>query len=68
MIVEHEQGGKGRARYAAGSLDAVAQKLTAEFGRGFTATNLSHMRAFHMAFPILHSVRAESTASVDQLE
>jgi hypothetical protein len=34
--------------------------LTAEFGRGFTATNLRHMRAFFVAFPIQHSLRSES--------
>lgn len=33
LIVEHEQGGKGRARYGAALLEALAQRLTAEFGR-----------------------------------
>ena len=59
LIVEHEQGGKGRARYGAALLEALAQRLTADFGRGFTATNLRHMRAFYVAFPIRHALRAE---------
>lgn len=60
MIVEHEQGGKARARYGAAVLKALAQRLTADFGRGFTPTNLRHMRAFYVAFPIQHALRAES--------
>ena len=60
LIVEHEQGGKSRARYGAALLEVLAQRLTADLGRGFTATNLRHMRAFCVAFPIQHALRAES--------
>jgi predicted nuclease of restriction endonuclease-like (RecB) superfamily len=60
LIVEHEQGGKGRARYGAALLETLARRLTADFGRGFTPTNLRHMRAFYVAFPIRHALRAES--------
>jgi len=59
LIVEHEQGGKDRARYGAALLDTLAQRLTADIGRGFTARNLRHMRAFYVAFPIRHALRAE---------
>jgi len=59
LIVVHEQGGKDRARYGAALLDTLAQRLTADFGRGFTARNLRQMRAFYVAFPIRHALRAE---------
>ncbi len=59
LIVEHEQGGRKRAAYGEAVLDDLSQRLTADFGRGFTATNLRHMRAFYGAFPIQHAPRAE---------
>ena len=36
-----------------------AQALTREFGRGFDATNLRHMRGFFQAFPIRDALRRE---------
>lgn len=60
LIVEHEQGGSKRAAYGETVLDDVSQRLTAEFGRGFTATNLRYMRQFYLAFPIHHALRDES--------
>lgn len=44
LIVEHEQGGRRRAGYGEELLESLADKLTSEFGRGFTATNLRYMR------------------------
>ncbi len=41
-------------------LDELSQRLTADFGRGFTATNLRYMRQFYQAFPIHHALRDES--------
>ena len=51
LIVEHEQGGSRRAAYGEAVLDDVSQRLTAEFGRGFTTTNLRYMRRCCLAFP-----------------
>ena len=59
LIVEHEQGGTKRAAYGEAVLEDLSRRLTAEFGRGFTATNLRHMRHFFLAFPIQHALRAE---------
>ncbi len=58
-IVEFEQGGAERAAYGQRLLPTLAQSLTAEFGKGFDATNLRHMRAFYLAFPIRDAVRPE---------
>ncbi len=59
IIVEHEQEGKERAEYGTGLLKNLAQRLTDEFGRGFTEHNLRNMRTFYQKFPKWHTVRAE---------
>jgi predicted nuclease of restriction endonuclease-like (RecB) superfamily len=58
-IVEFEQGGAERADYGKRLLPALAEVLTAEFGKGFDATNLRHMRGFFLAFPIRDALRRE---------
>ncbi|MBN2383376.1 hypothetical protein JXQ70_10885 [bacterium] len=50
-IVEFEQGGESRAQYGAQVMELLASDLTSRFGRGFSATNLRHMRAFFLAYP-----------------
>ncbi len=45
-IVEFEQGGAGRAAYGRGLLTELSARLTAEFGRGFDASNLRDRRLF----------------------
>ena len=37
----------------------LAEKLTAEFGRGFDASNLHKMKQFYLTFPILDALRPE---------
>lgn len=55
-IVE-KQGGAERAEYGAGLLKELSKQLSADYGKGFTVTNLSYMRQFYLAFPIYHSLR-----------
>lgn len=55
-IVE-KQGGETRAEYGAGLIAELAARMTADFGKGFTATNLKYMRQFYIAFPIRHTLR-----------
>jgi len=50
-IVLHEQEGQARAGYGQALLDTLAQQLTAEFGRGFSRSNVAYMRSFYLAFP-----------------
>lgn len=50
MIVEEEQNGSGRAGYGKQLLEALSIKLTEEFGRGLSVTNLRNMRLFYQAF------------------
>ncbi len=49
LIVE-AQGGEERAAYGEALIKELSVRLTADFGKGFTATNLKNMRAFHLAF------------------
>lgn len=49
-IVEHEQQGEQRAAYGKRVLVSLAKALSAEFGRGFSTTNLSLMRQFYMVY------------------
>lgn len=58
-IVEFEQGGAARASYGKGLLSRLAEHLTAEFGRGFDASNLRYMRLFYQAFPKCDALRHE---------
>ncbi len=47
-IVEYEQQGKGRAAYGEQVLAALAGRLSREFGRGFSLSNLKSMRLFFL--------------------
>jgi predicted nuclease of restriction endonuclease-like (RecB) superfamily len=58
-IMEFEQQGQSRATYGARLLPQLAERLAQEFGRGFDARNLRHMRTFYQAFPIWNAVRTE---------
>ena len=57
LIVEHEQGVAKRAAYGEAILEDMSRRLTVEYGRGFTATNLRYMRQFYLAFPNHHAAR-----------
>ena len=58
-IVEFEQQGAARAEYGAKLLPRLADALTAEFGKGFDASNLRYMRLFYLAFPNCDALRHE---------
>jgi len=55
-IVEVEQDGENRAEYGTSLIKELSSKLTAEFGKGFTSTNLKMMRQFYYAFPNSHTL------------
>jgi predicted nuclease of restriction endonuclease-like (RecB) superfamily len=58
-IVEFEQEGQARAGYGQRLLQQLGQALSQEFGKGFDATNLRHMRGFYLEFPICDALRRE---------
>ena len=47
-IVEHEQKGAKRAAYGAELLKELSARLSKEFGRGFSRSNLEYMRKFFL--------------------
>ncbi len=49
-IVEHEQKGEKRAAYGTELLNELSARLTEEFGRGFSITNLKLMRQFFVEY------------------
>ena len=49
-IVEHEQKGAKRAAYGSELLKELSARLTEEFGRGFSRSNLEYMRKFFLAW------------------
>jgi predicted nuclease of restriction endonuclease-like (RecB) superfamily len=55
-IVEFEQNGRTWAGYGVGLLAQLATQLTAEFGKGFDASNLYKMTRFYRQFPKLDAV------------
>jgi DUF1016 N-terminal domain len=58
-IVEFEQGGAEYARYGTKLIALLAESLTAEFGKGFDASNLRNMRQFYLHFPNQDALRRE---------
>ena len=49
-IVEFEQRGADRAAYGGELLTALAERLSAEFGKGFARSNIAYMRSFYLAY------------------
>ena len=58
-VVAHEQQGESRAEYGKEVLKRLAERLTAEFGSGFSVTNLKLMRQFY----VLHAQRIGQTGT-----
>lgn len=56
-IVEYEQQGNVRAEYGKGVITSLSKRLMAEYGSGFTTTNLKIMRQFYLSYPKGHALR-----------
>ena len=52
-------GENDRAGYGKKLLEYLSEKLTKEFGKGFTVANLKNMRQFYRTFPIRQTVSSE---------
>ncbi len=61
IIVEHEQNGSLRAEYGKGVLQDVSERLTKEFGGGFTVRSLQQMKKFYTLFPNTNALRSQLT-------
>ena len=58
LIVE-AQGGEERAAYGDDLIKRISNRLTKEFGKGFSARNLRNMRQFYASYPIWQTVSAK---------
>jgi hypothetical protein len=56
-IIVEAQGGNEKAEYGQALLKNLSDQLIAEFGKGFTVTNLKYMRQFFLAFQNRHALR-----------
>ena len=61
IIVKEEQKGKTRAEYGKKILKELSEKLSKEFGRGFSVDNLENMRRFYLAYSIPEKTSRKST-------
>jgi predicted nuclease of restriction endonuclease-like (RecB) superfamily len=67
-IAEEEQRGQRRAEYGARLIEELAERLTAEFGKGYSASNLKLIRQFYATYadrvpPIGYTLSSESAAT-----
>ena len=58
-IVEEEQKGKIRAEYGKKIIKELSQKLTYEFGKGFSIRNIEQMRRFYLTYGKTQTLSAE---------
>ncbi|MBR1685832.1 MAG: DUF1016 family protein [Clostridia bacterium] len=59
VIVEHEQVSDKRAEYGKSTLKQISKRLTKEFGRGFSVSNLQFMRRFYQTYQIQQTLSAK---------
>lgn len=50
LIVKEEQYGKEKAKYGQNLINELSEKLSGEFGKGFSATNIKQMRSFYLTY------------------
>lgn len=67
MIVEEEQKGKERAEYGKQLLKELSTKLTNEFGKGFSVTNLQQMKNFYSVYGKQQTLSVKSTDNQNSL-
>jgi predicted nuclease of restriction endonuclease-like (RecB) superfamily len=68
-IVEQEQKGEARAEYGKHIIELVSTELIAEFGKGYSETNIRSFRKFYLTFTdfqIQQAVPAESYLPIKQ--
>lgn len=64
LIVEYEQGGSERAEYGKKTLPELSKRLTAEFGRGFSRSNLENMRRFYLEYSITEDQISQTPSGI----
>lgn len=59
IIVEHEQKNEIRAEYGKQVIRELSKVLSAEFGKGFSVSNIQFMRRFYQTYQIQQTVSVE---------
>ena len=59
QIVKEEQKGEDGAKYGSSPIKELSERLTADFGKGFSKQSLWNMKQFYQAFPILSTLWRE---------
>jgi predicted nuclease of restriction endonuclease-like (RecB) superfamily len=68
-IVEEEQKGKIKAVYGTSLLKEISVQLTADFGKGYSETNLKYFRQFYLTFSLdenSHALSDQSNVAVNR--
>ena len=68
LIVEEEQNGKKRATYGKQILKELSNRLTKEFGKGFSVENLDRMRYFYKTYSYRISSTVLTISEKNQVE
>ena len=69
-IVEDQQQGKKRAGYGEGLLADLAERISQEFGKGWSVRQLEYCRSFYLSYPLLigavnsNAVRSKSESTL----
>jgi len=67
-IVEQEQLGKDRAAYGQEIIRDLAENLTSDFGKGFSARNLAYMKSFYLFYQERISILQTASAKSEVIE
>jgi len=67
-IVDEEQQGEDRAAYGKEILKTLSAELNAEFGKGFSLTNLQNFRKFYLTFGFWGIEQTASAIFTNQIE
>ena len=67
-IVEHEQKGEKRAEYGKELLKVLSDRLTDEFGRGFSRANLEYMRRFYLEWQHRYPRISQTASEIFQVD
>ena len=54
-VIVEKQGGNNKAEYGAALIKNLSKKMTKEFGKGFTTTNLKYTKQFYLTFQKSHA-------------
>ncbi len=68
IVIEEEQKGEKRAEYGKKLLKGLSIKLTNEFGKGFSVTNLQQMKNFYKVYGKQQTLSAKSTDNNSLIE